>query len=66
MLPSLGKEALNVVDPLDELLSVTALPLIYSQPLGLAQSKESIRLGVSLLEDGSKSGFRNVVFLKKV
>jgi len=34
LLPSLGKEALNVVDPLDDLLSVTALLSSYSQSLG--------------------------------
>lgn len=69
MLPSLGKEALNVVDPLDELLSVTTLRSRYSQSLGsdrTARSKNSNSLRVSLPEDGNKSSFRNVVFLKQV
>ena len=34
LLPSLGKEALNVVYPLDELLSVTALRSSYYQSMG--------------------------------
>jgi hypothetical protein len=69
LLPSLGKEALNVVDPLDELLSVTTLRSSYSQSLGsdrTARYKNSNSLGVSLPEDGNKSSFRNVVFLKQV
>ena len=49
VLPSLGNEAPNVVDPLDQAILFTG----------------STMLGASLPEDGIRAGFRNVVFLRK-